>query len=219
VPIPVVTLTRGWYDDVSVVALGDCGECQDSVEFTGTCPDAARCDHKHHASAVMMDDGSTVEEAITDGSGAVADHLADPTDAHDASAVSNVPAGGIAATTVQAAINELDTEKSGTAHTHTHASTTGQTANQHHNEDHAARHANGGADEVAVEGLATAETDTSLALKPDGVGGVAFAAVSVGADVVRDAGHWEVMMADGFTPPEPMTTEDETDWLYAWVPG
>lgn len=39
------------------------------------------------------------------------DHIADPTAAHAASAISNTPAGGIAATTVQAAINELDTEK------------------------------------------------------------------------------------------------------------
>ena len=41
---------------------------------------------------------------------ALAAHLADTVDAHDASAISNVPAGTIAATTVQAAINELDTE-------------------------------------------------------------------------------------------------------------
>jgi hypothetical protein len=44
-------------------------------------------------------------------SAGVADHLADTVDAHDASAISNVPAGNIAATDVQAAINELDTEK------------------------------------------------------------------------------------------------------------
>lgn len=41
----------------------------------------------------------------------LAAHLADLVDAHDASAISNVAAGGIAATTVQAAIDELDTEK------------------------------------------------------------------------------------------------------------
>lgn len=45
-------------------------------------------------------------------------HLDDTVDAHDASAISNVPAGAVAATTVQAAINELDTEKSATTHTH-----------------------------------------------------------------------------------------------------
>lgn len=38
-------------------------------------------------------------------------HLADTHDAHDASAVTFTPAGGIAATTVQGALAELDTEK------------------------------------------------------------------------------------------------------------
>lgn len=38
-------------------------------------------------------------------------HIIDSSDAHAASAITNTPAGGIAATTVQAAINELDTEK------------------------------------------------------------------------------------------------------------
>jgi hypothetical protein len=38
-------------------------------------------------------------------------HINDASDAHDASAISNVPAGTIVATDVQAAINELDTEK------------------------------------------------------------------------------------------------------------
>ena len=38
-------------------------------------------------------------------------HIADTLDAHAASAITNTPAGSIAATTVQAAINELDTEK------------------------------------------------------------------------------------------------------------
>jgi hypothetical protein len=47
--------------------------------------------------------------------GGLAGHLADTTDAHDASAISVVPTGGIAATTVQAALAELDTEKATTA--------------------------------------------------------------------------------------------------------
>ena len=38
-------------------------------------------------------------------------HIADTTAAHAASAIANTPAGGISATTVQAALNELDTEK------------------------------------------------------------------------------------------------------------
>ncbi len=41
----------------------------------------------------------------------LAAHMGDTTDAHPASAITNTPAGSIAATTVQAAINELDTEK------------------------------------------------------------------------------------------------------------
>lgn len=59
---------------------------------------------------------------------ALAAHLSDPTDAHDASAVSLVPAGGIAATEVQAAIEELDTEKAPTVHTHAEADVTGLVA-------------------------------------------------------------------------------------------
>lgn len=47
-----------------------------------------------------------------------------------------------------------------------------------HVQDHASRHADGGADELSVEDLATAATDTSYALKPDGAGGLAFGAVS-----------------------------------------
>lgn len=41
----------------------------------------------------------------------LAAHIADTLDAHAASAITNTPAGSIAATTVQAAINELDTDK------------------------------------------------------------------------------------------------------------
>lgn len=43
------------------------------------------------------------------------DHIADATDAHAASAITNTPAGDIAATTVQAAIDELDSEKASSA--------------------------------------------------------------------------------------------------------
>ncbi len=56
--------------------------------------------------------------ASYEAAGATVAHTGDTSDAHDASAISNVPAGTIASTDVQAAINELDTEKSGTAHTH-----------------------------------------------------------------------------------------------------
>ncbi len=42
---------------------------------------------------------------------AISDHLSDASDAHDASAISSVPAGNLASTDVQAALNELDSEK------------------------------------------------------------------------------------------------------------
>lgn len=50
--------------------------------------------------------------------GAVATHTGDTSGAHAASAISNTPAGNIAATDVQAALNELDTEKASSSHTH-----------------------------------------------------------------------------------------------------
>lgn len=37
----------------------------------------------------------------------------------------------------------------------------------------------------------------------------------VASAAVRDAGRWEVVVAG--TPAEAVTTEDGTDWLYAWV--
>lgn len=46
---------------------------------------------------------------------ALSAHLTDTSDAHDASAISSVAAGGLAATDVQAALNELDSEKAAAA--------------------------------------------------------------------------------------------------------
>jgi hypothetical protein len=54
--------------------------------------------------------GSVVNFVPADATG-LSDHLADTSDAHDASAISSVAAGGLSATDVQAALNELDTEK------------------------------------------------------------------------------------------------------------
>ena len=79
-----------------------------------------------------------------------------------------------------------------------------------HAEDHASRHSDGGADEITVENLATASVNTAHALKPDGLGGVEFGAVSaVGAiddlsDVDTDKSKTP---ADG-----DVLTYDGTDW-------
>ena len=63
----------------------------------------------------LNDVDAAVYETIPAHTTAIANHLADPADAHAASAITNTPAGSIAATTVQAAINELDTEKAALA--------------------------------------------------------------------------------------------------------
>ena len=48
---------------------------------------------------------------------------------YNATQIVNTPAGGIASTNVQAALNELDTEKASTAHAATHTNGTDQVAN------------------------------------------------------------------------------------------
>ena len=52
----------------------------------------------------------TAETSIGNNATAVSDHLADTTDAHDASAISNVATATLLATDVQGALNELDGE-------------------------------------------------------------------------------------------------------------
>lgn len=71
----------------------------------------------HDASAISADSttlvgtGTDVQAVLEELDNGIADHLADTTAAHAASAIANTPAGAVAATTVQAAIDELDTEK------------------------------------------------------------------------------------------------------------
>jgi len=60
---------------------------------------------------LVVHDGTTVGGFPLARESALTAHINDTTDAHAASAITNTPAGNVAATTVQAAINELDTEK------------------------------------------------------------------------------------------------------------
>jgi hypothetical protein len=55
---------------------------------------------------------SSVQDQLDDkaDASALTDHINDAADAHDASAISNVPAGNLAATDVQAALNELQSD-------------------------------------------------------------------------------------------------------------
>ena len=53
---------------------------------------------------------SNAQTQLTNNATAISDHLSDATDAHDASAISNVPSGNLAATDLQAAVNELQSD-------------------------------------------------------------------------------------------------------------
>jgi hypothetical protein len=66
------------------------------------------------ADAALVSENAAASSAAS-ASAAVVVHTGDTTDAHAASAITNTPAGSIAATTVQAAINELDTKKAASA--------------------------------------------------------------------------------------------------------
>lgn len=53
---------------------------------------------------------SNAQTQLTNNATAISDHLSDATDAHDASAISNIPSGNLAATDLQAAVNELQSD-------------------------------------------------------------------------------------------------------------
>lgn len=78
----------------------------------------------HAASAISFDDtliagaGVNVQAALSSVGVTTVNHMLNGTGAHAASAISVTPAGSVAATDVQAAIAELDAEKSATTHTH-----------------------------------------------------------------------------------------------------
>lgn len=77
-------------------------------------------------------------------------HVSDPTAAHAASAISYAGGTGMSATDVEAAVDELATEKANAADVPTNA-----TFN-----DHSARHEDGGADEISIAGLSGQPADT-----------------------------------------------------------
>lgn len=108
----------GWLEE-NVALSTEVEEVADDLADHIADPTAA-----HAASAISVADAAN-DFTATDVEGALAelqsdheadaqaltDHIADPTAAHAGTAIANTPAGTIAATTVQDAINELDTEK------------------------------------------------------------------------------------------------------------
>jgi hypothetical protein len=75
-------------------------------------------DHAADTTAVHGIADTSVLETTTGSTAKVAAHEADATAAHAASAVAFTPTGAIAATDVQAALAEVDSEKSATGHAH-----------------------------------------------------------------------------------------------------
>jgi hypothetical protein len=53
---------------------------------------------------------SSIQTQLTNNSTGLSDHLSDTVDAHDASAISNIPSGNLSATDVQSALNELQSD-------------------------------------------------------------------------------------------------------------
>lgn len=53
---------------------------------------------------------SNIQTQLTTNANAISDHIADATDAHAASAITNTPSGNLVATDVQSALNEIQTE-------------------------------------------------------------------------------------------------------------
>lgn len=110
---------------------------------------------------------------------------------YTASQVTNVPAGNIAATNVQAALNELDSEKSAVGHTHSAASITGLAA-------------------IATSGSASdLGTGTLPAARlPALTGDVATSAGSAATTVVSASGSWA--RSGDITPPQ--ITANQNDY-------
>lgn len=87
-----------------------------SVGSGGLATHLADTTDAHDASAISADSttlvgtGTDVQAVLEELDNGIADHLADTTAAHAATAISFTPAGTIAATTVQAAIEEVATE-------------------------------------------------------------------------------------------------------------
>lgn len=86
---------------------------------------AAAADTGDFAAAAHTHAAADVTDFATAADARVAVHTGDTTDAHAASAITNTPAGNIAATTVQGAIDELDSEKAAASHTHALSDITG----------------------------------------------------------------------------------------------
>lgn len=135
-----------------------------------TAHEAASDPHPQYLTQAEADAAYDALGAASDVADDLAAHLADTSDAHDASAISSVPAGNLAATDVQAALNELDTEKATTG-----SVTTVQTNLDNH---------------IADSG--DAHDASAVSFSP----AAGIAATDVQAAIVEDAGDLAAHLAD-----------------------
>jgi hypothetical protein len=105
------TTDRAWLTGDVVSMRITAAQAESSANAQAVATTALAAAISTHEGAANPHPGYAVDADVTAVSAAVSAHLADATDAHAASAITNTPAGNIAATTVQAAINELDSEK------------------------------------------------------------------------------------------------------------
>lgn len=99
---------------VIIVATGRTGPSKSATNITVTPTGGISSTNVQAALAELDSEKQTAAQvlaALSPYATAITDHIADTSDAHAASAITNTPAGSIAATTVQAAIDELDSEK------------------------------------------------------------------------------------------------------------
>lgn len=100
---------RGKVERIKTSGSGDSTETTEWVDPTTTWVDPAVTTHNNDTTSVHGITDTSALATLTD----LSDHTGDTADAHDASAISFTPAGSIAATTVQAAIEEVAAEAGG----------------------------------------------------------------------------------------------------------
>jgi hypothetical protein len=92
------------------------GAINNSKSFTGqtsTTDTTPTYSSTNYVSGSLEDAIGDLDAQVKTNADGISNHLSDATDAHDASAISNTPSGNLAATDVQAALNELQTEIDG----------------------------------------------------------------------------------------------------------
>lgn len=193
------------------------GWLPDSTVAARPAPAAANARMLHRATdtgELAYSDGATwtvIAKADT-----VSGHLTDPTDAHDASAISFAPTGSVAATDVQAAIAEVDAEKETPGGAQTKVDThNADTTGVHGIADTAALETTAGAQAKADAAQTAAETTADNALTAHA------ATVGAGAHVDQQPAIADLalVVTDPPTQAEVQAVADKVDAVLAALRG